>query len=152
MTHLARNPKRMNMAATTTIRTKTEARKAHIRVLGIQIDTKLRWGPQIKKIQENTGDTDVCTYQSSNINMGSVFSTSKACLLCGGTTRYYLWINCLALSPCQKAAAKLLERRRSTMADPPENQKDQSGIPYHGESRQTHAPPCHPPSFKGKNT
>lgn len=106
LTHLVRNPKKNNMAATIIIRAETEAPKTHIRVLGIQIDTKLRWGPQIKKIQENTGDTDVCTYQSSNFNMGSVFRTSKACLLCGGTTRYYLWINCLAL-PLPKSRSKI---------------------------------------------
>lgn len=48
--HLAKNPKKFNMAATITIAKETMAPKADIRVLGVQIDTKLRWGPHIKKM------------------------------------------------------------------------------------------------------
>lgn len=50
--HFARNPKRFNMAATITIGGETKVPKTDIRVLGIQIDTKLKWGPHVKKIQE----------------------------------------------------------------------------------------------------
>lgn len=49
--HLARNTKKFNMAATITIDGETRTPKADIRVLGVQIDTKLKWGPHIKKIQ-----------------------------------------------------------------------------------------------------
>jgi len=28
--------------------------KQHIRVLGVQIDTKLRWGPHMTKVKEKT--------------------------------------------------------------------------------------------------
>ena len=50
--YLARDPGKFNMAATITIGKETKAPMAHIRVLGIQIDTRLRWGPHIRKIQE----------------------------------------------------------------------------------------------------
>lgn len=40
--HLARNTKRFNMAATITIAGKTCVTKANIRVLGVQIDAKLK--------------------------------------------------------------------------------------------------------------
>ena len=52
--YFARNPKRFNMAATITIGGEIKVPKTDIRVLGIQIDTKLKWGSHVKKIQEKT--------------------------------------------------------------------------------------------------
>lgn len=49
--YLARNPKKLNMAAAITVAGETIASKTDIRVPDVQIDTKLRWGPHIKKIQ-----------------------------------------------------------------------------------------------------
>lgn len=49
--HFARNPKRFNMAAPITIAGEVNQPKADIRVLGVQLDTKLKLGPHVKKIQ-----------------------------------------------------------------------------------------------------
>ena len=50
--HPATNPGKFDMAATITIGGERKPPKPDIRVLGIQIDTKLCWEPHIKKIQE----------------------------------------------------------------------------------------------------
>lgn len=50
--HLAKNPKKFNMKATVNIDTFQFKAKTDIRILGLQIDTKLKWGPHINKIKE----------------------------------------------------------------------------------------------------
>lgn len=47
--HLSQNPKRFNMAAAINIETNKIKPKADIWVLGLQIDTKLSWGPHVQK-------------------------------------------------------------------------------------------------------
>ena len=86
------------MTAAITIGEETKAPKADIRILGVQIDTKLRWKPHIKKIQEKMATQNTCIHENNDINLGSNFCKSKTCLLCGITPSYYLWINNLALS------------------------------------------------------
>ena len=50
--HLSRNPKRFNMTASINIASTEIEPKTDIRVLGLQIDTKLKWGPHVRKTQE----------------------------------------------------------------------------------------------------
>lgn len=50
--HFAQNPKKFNMAAAISIAGITKTSKTNIKVLGVQIDTKLKWGPHVKKVQE----------------------------------------------------------------------------------------------------
>jgi len=45
--HLTRRPKRHNLAATIDIQGNVLAAKANIRILGVQIDSRLRWGQHI---------------------------------------------------------------------------------------------------------
>lgn len=47
--HLIWNSKTFKMVATTAITGETEISKVHIRVLGIQINTKFRRGPRVKE-------------------------------------------------------------------------------------------------------
>lgn len=51
LVHLTRRPKRVNLAATIRINQATITPGAAIRVLGLWIDTKLRWGPHLAKTQ-----------------------------------------------------------------------------------------------------
>ena len=49
--HLAKKPHRFNMKAVFKINNYKISPQADIRVLGVQIDTKLKWGSHIKKIE-----------------------------------------------------------------------------------------------------
>ena len=50
--HLSRNPRRFNMGASLALGPITCSPKPDIRILGVQIDTKLCWAPHIKITQE----------------------------------------------------------------------------------------------------
>ena len=50
--HLTKTPKKFNMEANLQIDQINITPKLDIRVLGVQIDSKLKWGPHIKKIQD----------------------------------------------------------------------------------------------------
>ena len=50
--HLTRTPKRFNMKASLKIGEIDIETKTDVRVLGLQIDTKLKWGPHIQKIED----------------------------------------------------------------------------------------------------
>src|SRR5665213_1346058 len=52
--HLIRTPRRFNITAAPIFGTVRLDTKQHIRVLGVQIDTKLRWGPHMAKVKEKT--------------------------------------------------------------------------------------------------
>ena len=49
--HLSRTPRRFNMAATIDISGNEIAPKPDIRILGVQIDTKLRWGAHLRAVE-----------------------------------------------------------------------------------------------------
>lgn len=48
--HLTRNPKRFIMETRTDLGQRQVAPRVELKVLGFQIDSKLRWGPHIKKM------------------------------------------------------------------------------------------------------
>src|SRR5450755_1240857 len=49
--HLTRHPKRFNLEATISFEATEVSPKAHVRVLGVEIDSKLWWGPHVRRIQ-----------------------------------------------------------------------------------------------------
>lgn len=56
LVHLTRRPKRVNLAATVQIDQATIEPETAIRVSGLWIDTKLRWGPHLAKVQMKLSD------------------------------------------------------------------------------------------------
>ena len=50
--HLSRNLKKLNMGASINIVGNEVSPKPEVKVLGLHIDTALKWGPHIKKTQE----------------------------------------------------------------------------------------------------
>ena len=50
--HLTRSPKRFNMAAGVSLEGITKAPQPTLRILGIALDSKLRWGPHVKHMAE----------------------------------------------------------------------------------------------------
>ena len=49
--HLTRHAKKFNLAATITLEGTTVSPAPHVRVLGVEIDSKLKWGPHVRKVQ-----------------------------------------------------------------------------------------------------
>jgi hypothetical protein len=66
--HFTRSPKRFNMAATPRIEGLQPQTKGSIRVLGIQIDTKLKWNPHIAKIHDR--------YASQSLALGRITAST----------------------------------------------------------------------------
>lgn len=72
------------MAIAITIERETRLSKFDIRVLGVQIDIKLKWGSHVKKIQEKmASQTYVLTkvYLESNISKEAT-SILNSCITC----------------------------------------------------------------------
>lgn len=86
------------MAATVAVGGETKAPKADIRILGIQIDTKLRWGPHNKKIQEKMVTQTRAFTKITASTWGADLCTSKARLLRGNASSHYLRGGYLAFS------------------------------------------------------
>jgi hypothetical protein len=66
--HLTRSPKQFNMAATPMIEGSRPQVKGSMRVLGIQIDTKLKWNPHIAKIHDR--------YASQSLALGRITAST----------------------------------------------------------------------------
>jgi hypothetical protein len=49
--HLTRHPKRFNLKAAILFEATEVSSKAHVRVLEVEIDSKLQWGPHVQRIQ-----------------------------------------------------------------------------------------------------
>ena len=49
--HLTRYPRKFNLKATISFGEVEVLPKAHVRVLGIEIDSKLRWSPHVRRVQ-----------------------------------------------------------------------------------------------------
>ena len=50
--HFAKRPKDFNMRATIRIGEAEKVATDHVRVLGVQVDSKLKWGPHIARIEK----------------------------------------------------------------------------------------------------
>lgn len=75
--HLSRSPKRFNMQATINIVNNTVSPRTDIRVLGLQIDTALKWGPQIKKVQERMIKQSMAPTKISASTWGAFFARAR---------------------------------------------------------------------------
>jgi hypothetical protein len=75
--HLTRSPKRFNMTATINIDSTTITPKTDIRVLGLQIDTKLRWGPHVRKIQGKMIGQSMALSKISTSTWGATFARAR---------------------------------------------------------------------------
>ena len=49
--HLTRHPKKFNLGAAISLGATEVSPKAHVRILGVEIDSKLRWGPHVQKVR-----------------------------------------------------------------------------------------------------
>ena len=75
--HLSRNPKKFNMQATINIANNVVKPKTDIRVLGLQIDTALKWGPHIRKIQEKMTKQTLALTKLSTSTWGATFVRAR---------------------------------------------------------------------------
>lgn len=75
--HLSRSPKRFNMAAVVRISNDTVRPKPDIRVLGLQIDTKLKWGPHIRRTQEKMAKQSLALTKLTTSTWGASFAKAR---------------------------------------------------------------------------
>ena len=75
--HLSRNPKRFNMAASINIASTEIEPKTDIRVLGLQIDTKLKWGPHVRKTQKKMVKQSMALTKISTSTWGATFTKAR---------------------------------------------------------------------------
>ena len=75
--HLSRNPKRFNMTASINIASTEIEPKTDIRVLGLQIDTKLKWGPHVRKTQEKMVKQSMALTKISTSTWGATFAKAR---------------------------------------------------------------------------
>ena len=75
--HLSRNPKRFNMAASINIASTEVEPKTDIRVLGLQIDTKLKWGPHVRKAQKKMVKQSMALTKISTSTWGATFTKAR---------------------------------------------------------------------------
>jgi len=75
--HLTRSPKRFNMAATIQIQECEVTPRTVIRVLGVQIDSKLRWGPHIRQVQAKMARQNLALSRVTASTWGATFSKAR---------------------------------------------------------------------------
>ena len=75
--HLTRAPKRFNLKAVPTLGGVQVETKPSIRVLGIQIDSKLKWGPHIKKIHDRFASQSLALSRITTSTWGAGFEKAK---------------------------------------------------------------------------
>ena len=75
--HLSRNPKKFNMTAVVKIENSIIKPKTDIRILGLRIDTKLKWGPHIRKIQEKLTKQSRALTKISTSTWGATFPKAR---------------------------------------------------------------------------
>jgi exonuclease III len=75
--HLTRTPKRFNLKATPFLGGLRKEPKGDIRVLGVQIDAKLRWGPHMAKVREKAASQLLATSRITASTWGAGFAKAK---------------------------------------------------------------------------
>ena len=75
--HLSRNPKKFNMQANVNIANTAITSKTDIRALELQIDTALRWGPHIRKVQENMTKQSLALSKITSSTWGATFARAR---------------------------------------------------------------------------
>ena len=74
--HLSKSSQ-FNMSATVTINTQIIKLKSNIRVLGLQINIRLKWGAHIQKIQKKMINQSMALTKISTSTWGATFSKAK---------------------------------------------------------------------------
>lgn len=116
--HLSRFPKRFNMAATINIATIEIEPKADIRVLGLQIDIKLKWGPHIRKTQEKMTRQSMALTKIIHVNLGCLIFQSKAGIYSGCAPSHDLQLSCMAHAQrCDRQKIETFHRQASCDAE-----------------------------------
>jgi hypothetical protein len=75
--HLTRSPKRFNLAATPRIEGLQPQTKESIRVLGIQIDTKLKWNAHLAKIHDKYASQSLALGRITALTWGASFAKAR---------------------------------------------------------------------------
>ena len=75
--HLTRARKRFNLNVVPTIEKLQIATKLYIRILGVQVDTKLKWGPHMAILREKTSSLLLATSRINRSTWGASMAKSK---------------------------------------------------------------------------
>ena len=75
--HLTRAHKRFNLKAAPAFEGLQLTAKDHVRVLGVQIDTKLKWGPHMAKVKEKAASQLLAIGRITSSTWGAGFIKSK---------------------------------------------------------------------------
>lgn len=75
--HLSRNPKQFDMSACLQFADLQLHPKTEIRILGLQIDPQLRWGPHIKRLQEKMARQMLALSRTTASTWGATFTKSR---------------------------------------------------------------------------
>lgn len=86
--HLTRNPKKFNMKATLDLESHQITRRAELKILGLWIHGKLRWGPHIKKVQGKTASQMMALTKVAASTWGGYIILSQTGVYRRGTSCY----------------------------------------------------------------
>ena len=75
--HMTRKPRRFDMTASINIGPDIVTPKSDIRILGVQIDTHLRWGPHVRRIQEKMTRQTQALNRTSASTWGATLARSR---------------------------------------------------------------------------
>lgn len=77
LVHLTRCPKRFNMTATVDLGETVTKPKTSIRVLGLHIDGKLRWGPHIKEVRSKLATQCLALSKTAGSTWGATLNKAR---------------------------------------------------------------------------
>lgn len=83
--HFSRTPRRYNMNATVTLAQHQVDAKPDIRVLGVQLDSKLRWGPHLRQIEAKLAVRHKAIRMITGSTWGPTMAASKR--ICSAVSR-----------------------------------------------------------------
>jgi len=75
--HFAKRPKDFNMRATIRIGEAEKVATDHVRVLGVQVDSKLKWGPHIARIEKKFATQSFAISRISTSTWGASFKMAR---------------------------------------------------------------------------
>ena len=77
MVHLTRSPKKFNMTATVDLGSATVKPETAIRVLGLHIDGKLKWGPHVKKVRAKMASQGLASSMVAASTWGATLNKAR---------------------------------------------------------------------------
>lgn len=96
--HLSRTPRRFNMTATLRTSGVEVSPKQDIRILGVQIDTKLRWGAHLRKIEAKNATQMLAMTRLGASTWGATFAKARQ-------------IYCMVVRPAMTYGASVWHKR-----------------------------------------